>query len=124
MGYNKFAADVCSVKRIENGEFKLIINSIDFEIEIANNDGIIDGFTKDTLHNYTPIKLLPRRRYYFRYNNNDGSEGALDIEVRLYDQYGDSEIVWHRRDYTISGPFVIEDKILFHEEGEERNRIV
>lgn len=124
MGYNKFASDVYTVKRVQDGEFTLYINNIDFEIEIADNDGLIEAYTKDTISNFIPITLFPRRRYYFRYSNNDNGEGILDIEVRLYDQYGNYEIVWHKRDYSIFGPFVFEHKILFHEEGERIRQLI
>lgn len=124
MGYNKFASDVYTVKRVQDGEFILLINNIDFEIEIANNKGVIAGYTKDSSSNFRPIILQPRRRYYFRYNNNDSGEGILDVEVRLYDQYENYEIVWQRTDYSISGPFVFEDRILFHEEGDRIRQLV
>jgi hypothetical protein len=122
MGYNKYAKDVYSVIRLKNAKFRLHILKLDYELLITDYNQVLLAVNKKTLDDFNNthgyLELLARRRYFFRFNNNDLNEGMLDLEVRLFDACNEFCIAWEKRNYSIQGPHIEEFGVLFHEEGD------
>lgn len=81
-----------TIPNIKELDFFLNVNFVDYEVRLFWNS--IQEFSANIFSIPTkPHKLLLRRKYYLRYNNNNGGEGRLDAKIVMVWPNGSIEIL-------------------------------
>ena len=104
--------NIYRVNHLNGSIYKLIVESIDFELRLYNSNGLFFSVNRDTLpgvkqNNYFP-RLHLNRKYLLRYNNNDGGAGRLNFAIIQFIPNRRPIVIERYNINSISGPSVIE----------------
>ena len=104
--------NIYRVNHLNGSTYKLIVQSIDFELRLYNKNGLFFSVNRNTLTEVIQNNHFPRlhlnRKYLLRYNNNDGGAGRLNFTIIQFIPNRHPIVVEQYNINSIIGPNVIE----------------
>jgi hypothetical protein len=104
---------IYQVDALPGSTFRLIVRGVDWALRVYNTTDEMVSVNNTTLSQFQQNDEHPllelRRKYLIRYNNNNGSNGNLNLSIVQYYPNNTNPVIVRNFDLTdIMGPQVIE----------------